>query len=323
MPTHAASADVLGEALQHLRLRGTFYCNPELSAPWGLAVPEFAGMMALLVVTEGDCVLEMPDGKFEALSTGELVLLPHGSPHGLRSDPHAPVTPLLDAPVVKHSPNYETMVFGGGGRITRLIYGVIQVEHPAGAGLVNLLPLMIRLNGFASTSGGWLKPFLQLMQDEARSPKPGGETILTRLTDILVVQAIRHWLETEEAGEHSWLTALRDPKIGRVLLEIHQQPGAAWTVAGLARIAGMSRSAFASRFHELSGEPPMHYVTRWRMQIASSEMLYGQSSTGDIAASLGYASEAAFCRAYKSCTGQTPGSLRKKRRELDAVVLGA
>jgi len=307
----AVRRDPLGDVLHLLQLTGTFYCVPELSAPWGIAVPDLDRQLVLIAVTEGACVVEFEDGGDLLLSAGQLVLLPHGRPVDIRDRPGSSLTPLFDIPATRHNPQFETMVHGGGGAVTRMTCGVLKVDHAAADRLVSLLPKAIFLDGFEPKASAWVQTTLTYLAEEARAPKPGGETVLSRLTDILVVQAIRAWLDGTGDETTGWLAALRDPKVGRALQAFHQSPEADWSVAGLAHVAGMSRSAFSVRFKELTGESVMHYAGRWRMQLASDELQKGRRSTAEIAAEAGYESEAAFSRAFKKMTGRTPGSLRR------------
>ena len=177
--------------------------------------------------------------------------------------------------------------------------------------MIELLPQSILVDSFAGQSGIWINHTLQLLAEEARDPKPGGETVLTRLTDILVVQAIRFWLSQTDHHEGGWIAALRDPRIGRAMQAFHQSPDEAWTLASLASTAGMSRSAFAARFKTLTGEGPMQYAIRWRMQLACTALKDGGRTLSEISADLGYESEAAFARAFKREIGTTPGIYRK------------
>ena len=132
-----------------------------------------------------------------------------------------------------------------------------------------------------------------------------------RLADILVIQAIRSWIEQDPAAQTGWLGALRDPQIGRAISLIHRDPARAWTVASLADEVAMSRSAFAARFAELVAEPPMHYVTRWRMHAAVTWLQEGDATLGELALRLGYQSEAAFSQAFKRFIGLSPGAVRR------------
>jgi AraC-like DNA-binding protein len=156
-----------------------------------------------------------------------------------------------------------------------------------------------------------LQTTLTVLATEAREPRIGGEAVLTRLADIIVIQAIRAWIEGDPAAEVGWFGALRDPQIGRAITLIHRNPGRDWTVASLARELNMSRSSFAARFTALVGEPAMAYLTRWRMQIAMAALRDEPTTVAQLADRLGYHSEAAFARMFKRHTGMPPGSVRR------------
>ena len=149
------------------------------------------------------------------------------------------------------------------------------------------------------------------MAAEAREPRLGGEAVITRLADILVIQALRTWLETDPGARTGWLGALRDEQIGTAIALIHADPARDWTVESLARELAMSRSAFAARFTALVGEPAIAYVTRWRMQVAVAALRDERATVGELAGRLGYRSEAAFARAFKRETGMPPGAVRR------------
>jgi AraC-like DNA-binding protein len=153
---------------------------------------------------------------------------------------------------------------------------------------------------------------LRLMAAEARELRPGGEAVITRLADILVVQALRYWLESDPAAQSGWLGALQDKQIGRAIALIHREPARPWTVASLAHELAMSRSAFAARFTELVGEPVMQYIARWRMQLALSSLRDEGGTVGELANQLGYRSEAAFARAFKRVIGVPPGAIKRR-----------
>jgi len=307
----AVEPDPLGEVLHLLQLTGTFYCIPELSAPWGIRVPDLDRQLVLIAVTQGSCLVDCGAEEELTLSAGQLVLLPHGRPVDLKDARGSPLTPLFDIPARRYSPHFETMVHGGGGAVTRMTCGVLKVDHAVADRLVGLLPDTIFLDGLEPGASAWVQNTLTYLAEEARDQKPGGETVLTRLTDILVVQAIRAWLDSAHPQDIGWLAALRDPKIGRALQALHKAPQVAWSVAGLSQVAGMSRSAFAARFKKLTGDGVMQYASRWRMQLAMSELQHGGRPIAEIAAQAGYESEAAFSRAFKKTTGRTPGSLRR------------
>ena len=306
-----SGTDNLGAVLHLLRLTGTFYCNSELTAPWGIDVPEMPGQMLLIAVLEGRCLLELDGDPAIHLAHGELVLVPKGDPMRVKSSPDAYAVPLQGLPVVPHSQIYETLSFGGGGPSTRLGYCALTVDAAVGRRLVELLPKIILLDSLSAGAGSWLHSSLRFFAEEAREQRPGGEAVLTRLADIMVVQVIRLWLETERADK-GWLAALRDPRIGRALQVVHASPETAWSVARLAETAGMSRSGFAAQFNALLDETPMQYVSWWRMKLARIALADTGQTVAEIGARFGYDSEAAFVRAFKRIEGTTPGAVRRE-----------
>ncbi|HET9601105.1 MAG TPA: AraC family transcriptional regulator, partial [Acidimicrobiales bacterium] len=202
---------------------------------------------------------------------------------------------------------------GGGGAPTNLVCGTVRFGHPAAHNLVALLPRTIVVDGAAAPSpeADWMQSTLRLIAAEGRELRPGGEAVITRLSDILVIQAIRSWIAGDPAGQTGWLGALQDPRIGRAMSLVHRDPARPWSVASLARETAMSRSAFAARFTELVGESVMQYVTRWRMQVALDWLRHDDVPVAALAARLGYESEAAFSRAFKRTVGVSPGAARR------------
>jgi AraC-like DNA-binding protein len=164
---------------------------------------------------------------------------------------------------------------------------------------------------------------LRLMAAEAGELRPGGEAVITRLGDILVIQAIRAWMESDPAAQTGWLGALQDPQIGRAISLIQRDPARDWTVASLADEVAMSRSAFAARFTELVGEPVMRYVARWRMHVAVAALKEEGATVGELADRLGYRSEAAFSRAFKRIIGVSPGAVRRTADQDPALIAAA
>jgi len=307
-----ALVDPLAEALHSLRMNGAFYCRSELSAPWGLTLPPMPGYIWFHAPTSGVVLLETPDAEPVVLRPGDFALVPHGEGHVLRSEPGAAAPDILDLDRELVSDRYELLRHGGGGLPSLLICGAVRFDHPAARNLVAILPAAIHLEPSASVPLEWMQGTLRLMAAEARELKPGGEAVITRLADILVVQAIRSWLETDPAARTGWLGALQDRHVGRAIALIHRHPERPWTVAALARELAMSRSAFAARFTELVGEPVMQYVARWRMQVAVSSLSDENATVAELAGRLGYRSEAAFARAFKRVVGVSPGSVRRQ-----------
>lgn len=306
----APPSDPFGEALHMLRLTGTLYCRATMSAPWGIVMPDLVDSMMFVIVTSGRGWVEL-DGEFTEVGQGSMVLLPGGRSFRLLSSPEAAAEPLFDIPVEKVSDRYEIMVHGGGGEITRAASGVVQFDNVAGKRLVSQLPKLLKIDAWDDALGSWIQSTIGLISREASGLKPGGETVMTRLADILVIQAIRAWLDTAPEAQTGWLAALRDRQLGRALALIHRQPAHGWTVAALAQAAGMSRSAFAARFTAALGQPAMQYLAQWRMNLARAELIETQEPVGQVALRAGYQSEAAFGRAFKQFFGMSPGAVRK------------
>jgi len=312
--TIAANADPLGEALHHLRMSGVFYCRSEFTAPWGLELPPFEACMMFHVVTAGESWLRVDGADDCLLRPGDLALVPHGEGHQLLSDPSARSAALFDLPRRLLSERYELLEHGGGGPASTVICGVVRFDHPAAAQLLALLPRRITVDVWRSPEAEWIQSTLRFITAEARELRAGGETVITRLADILVIQAIRSWLASEAATHTGWLGALRDPQIGRAVALIHRTPGDNWKLESLAKAVGMSRSAFAARFTALVGEPAIQYLTRWKMNAARAWLSANDAPLGELARNLGYESEAAFNRAFRRVVGTTPGAARRQAR---------
>lgn len=266
--------------------------------------------MMFHVVTAGHCWLEVEDEEPRLLQQGSLALVPHGNGHSIRSHPAADVEPLFDIPVEKVSDRYEIMRYGGDGELTHLTCGVVSFDHVAGKQLITQLPKILQIDAWDNEEGSWLQSTLRFIAREARELRPGGETVITHLADIIIIQAIRTWIDSAPEAKQGWLAALRDDQVGRALAAIHRQPEKDWTVASLAREVGMSRSGFSARFTSLVGESAKRYLTQWRMQLARAQLMETSDSLAVLAERLGYNSEAAFCRAFKRVFGVSPGSVR-------------
>jgi AraC-like DNA-binding protein len=296
-------------------MSGTFYCRSELTAPWGVILPPMPDCVCFHVVTSGHCLLEVGeagDAEHRLLRAGELALVPHGRGHRARSEADTPVQALLDLPHEYVTDRYAILRHGGGGAPSTVICGAVRFDHPAARDLLELLPALIHVGASDSPQSDWMHATLRLIAAEATALRPGGETVITRLSDILVIQAIRSWIDSEPAARSGWLGALEDPQIGRAISLIHRQPARPWTVATLAGEVAMSRSAFAARFTELVGQPAMSYVTRWRMHLANDWLRRSDTTVGTVAAHLGYHSEAAFSRAFKRINGIPPATAQKR-----------
>jgi AraC-like DNA-binding protein len=313
MTTLPRPVDPLGEALHFLRMSGVFYCRSEFTAPWAVALPSFDSCAMFHVVTEGECWIEVEGAEPHLLRPGELVLVPHAAGHKLTSARGATAQKLFDLDREHVSDRYELLRWGGGGAATTAICGLVQFEDPAAQQLIRLLPPLITVSAWGSApETEWIQSTLRFMADEARVPRAGGETVITRIADILVIQAIRAWLARDSSAHSGWLGALQDREIGRAIAMIHRHPQQDWTLGSLAAKVGMSRSGFSERFTRLVGEPAMRYVVRWKMQTALAWLKDDAQTMGSVASRLGYESEAAFNRAFKRVMGMTPGAARRE-----------
>ena len=302
--------DPLGETLHLLKLNGTLYCRSELTAPWGIELPPFEGYMMFHIVTGGHCWLEVAGEEPRLLQQGSLALFHHGNGHCIRSSPTGEVVPLFDLPVEQISDRYEIMRHGGTGELTQLTCGVVRFDQVAGQQLISLLPRVLQIDSWTDEESSWLQSTLRFIAREARELRPGGETVITHLADILIIQAIRSWIDSAPEADQGWLAALRDKQVGKALAAIQRNPEKDWSVDSLAKEVGMSRSGFSARFTFLVGESAKRYLTQWRMQLARAQLLEKSVPLSVLADRFGYQSEAAFSRAFKRLFGVSPGSIR-------------
>ena len=303
-----ASTDPLGETLHSFRLEGVVYARSHLTAPWGVVMPPMPDCVMFHIVTTGECRLEFADRAPTVIRPGEFALMPRGEGHLIMHAEGAKTEPYFDLPIRRVTPRYELLDYGGGGDETTLICGAVRIDHPAARDLIELLPSLIHIKTWNTPNAEWMHSTLRLMAAEAGSRQPGGETIVTRLADILVIQAIRTWLVEHPESRRGWLGALSDERIGPAILRIHREPTHDWTVASLAASVSMSRSAFSARFTELVGESAIQYVTRWRMHVAGTWLRETDMTSAECGMKLGYNSEAAFSRAFKRVMGKPPGA---------------
>lgn len=306
----AIAGDPLGEVLHFLRLSGTFYCRCDLSAPWGVLMPSLPGSLMFHIVISGTCWVDVEGAPARRLTAGDLAVVPHGDGHRIASGESVSGPKLFDLQREDVSERYEILRYGRGGCPTHLLCGVARFDHPAARHLLEVLPRLIVADAARSADAGWLHGTLELITAEATDLRPGGETMITRLADILIIQAIRSWVEADGSGRTGWLAALRDDQIGHALRLVHREPERPWSVGTLATEVAMSRSAFAARFADLVGETPMHYLARWRMHLALTRLREEGLTLAELASDLGYRSEAAFSRAFKRFMGVSPGSVR-------------
>jgi AraC-like DNA-binding protein len=308
--------DPLGDALRFLRMNAVFYCRSEFTARWGLAIPPFERSMMFHIVTEGESWIAVDGAEPCLLRPGVVALVPRGEGHRVLGDLHASATPLFETSRELVSDRYEVLRHGGGGTAASMLCGLVQFDHPAADDLIAILPKVLQLDVTGTPHAEWLQSTLRLVTAEAQALRAGGDAVITRLADVLVLEIIRSWITRAPAEQVGWLGALRDRQIGHAVSLIQRDPTRRWTVGSLATAIGMSRSAFAARFTELVGKPVMHYVTQWKMHDAHLSLRHERTSVSELADRLGYSTEAAFSRAFKRVTGRSPGAVRRQDHAL-------
>ncbi|NHC16187.1 AraC family transcriptional regulator [Motilibacter deserti] len=300
--------DVLDRALQEFGMTGVFYAVSDVPAPWGIALPPMPGTMVFHLLTRGEAVIEV-EGEWVAVRPGDLLLVPHGTGHTILDAPGRVPVPLFDLPRVEQTDRYERISLPGDGARTELVCGAVSFTGLGVERLVRSLPPVLLVG--RDEDSAWQRAALDVIAAESRHPRPGSDLMTARLADVLVVQAVRSWLEST-VPDRGWVAGLRDPSLGRALAAFHAEPAAQWTLESLAGEAGLSRSAFAARFTSVMGETAMGYVTSWRMDLAARLVREQSLSLSRIAERVGYRSEAAFNRAFRRAHGVTPGAYARQ-----------
>jgi AraC-like DNA-binding protein len=322
--------DALSDVLKSVHLEGAVYLNAEFTAPWcvsarfGLATvrAQLAGADHLVFfhyLTEGACKVKLDDGSdILDVSAGDLVLFLNEDRHLLGSDLQlVPVEAarLVDADAAAKG-DLVQLRHGGGGTATRFVCGYIACSESLCRPLLEALPRVLRISIGDRHAGTLLRELLRAGVSESLSSRPGAESVLAKLSELMFVEAMRRYVEDMPPEGRGWLAGVRDPQIGRTLALLHGDPGKAWTVDALARRVALSRSALAERFTALVGEPPMKYLKRWRLALAAQALRAGNETIGSVAELSGYESEAAFTRAFKSEFGLPPAAWRRNSGRL-------
>jgi AraC-like DNA-binding protein len=311
--------DLVSELLMGMRLVGLNYNRIEVAPPFGLAFGEVEGRAQFHFVARGPVYLRTLSGSLHEMNTGDAVLLPRGGAHSLLSSPEMPcqnirsfnTAPLCNSVTAIKTCSPETPV---AERIL-VFSGCMEFDlgglHP----LVGLMPEVMFV-GTLINRYPELLPMLEAMERETRQARAGFAGILARLADVVAAFIVRAWVECGCGDSSGWIAALRDPRLGRVLLAIHNNPGHDWSLAELASQMGASRSVFAERFLEVTGITPLRYLTELRMRLASQWIGKEHMPIETAALKLGYGSQAAFSRAFKRIIGHPPGSLTTKHSDL-------
>ena len=316
--------DALSDALRVLRLNGAVFLDAEFTEPW-CVISDPRGNNALMagwpdivffhVLTEGRCKAKLIEGgQTIELGSGDLIMLPRGSRHLMGSDLH--LAPAVADSIVRPGKGGMLRIeHGGGGEKTRFVCGYLHCDERLCGQLLDALPRILRIPLGDGTAGGWVEGLLAAGTQESAAARPGSDTMLAKLSELLFVEALRRYIDLLPEGQRGWLAALGDRFVGRALALMHERPDRDWTVDELAAAVGLSRSSLAQRFTDYIGQPPIQYLTRWRLTIAAQRLRNEKTTLARIAADSGYDSEAAFNRAFKRALGTTPAVWRRGKRE--------
>lgn len=316
--------DILSDILRIIRFSGAISLRPELSAPWAIqSLPhsDFAEaiqtrakhLLPFHIIAKGKCWVQAKDGSQQLLSEGDIVIFPHGDAHilGDRLD----LEPVLVSKLLPEPPWTEPLImkYGGGGEVTQLVCGFWQCEETLMHPFLKTLPSMIHVQAFAEPTAPLLETGVHYIIQETNSLRSGSMCALTRLIELMFIEILRNYMQNLPDRQVGWLPALKDPIVSKALERIHADPAHPWTVTKLATQIGISRSVIAGRFTQLLGQPPMKYLTYWRLQLASRQLQDTDDSIAKIATQVGYESEAAFNRAFKRYVGMPPGVWRDRK----------
>jgi AraC-like DNA-binding protein len=317
--------DVLSDVLRAVRLTGAVFFDNEAHSPWVASSPSSAAIAAVMPGAEhvisfhsllsGECWAEIPDGSMPVhLSAGDIVMFPMGDPNVLSSSPgmrgkvdlsiyKRPTERALPVPYVL---NHDA----SGHETCHFVCGYFGCDARPFNPLLDALPRMF-VAQVSLASQDWLSNLIRVAAEESEHGSAGGETMLAKLAELIFVEVVRKHIDGLPPDARGWFSGLRDRQIGLALRLIHARPAEAWTIERLAREVGLSRSAFAERFTEYVQVSPMHYLARWRMQLAARMLEKQGVSVSQAAADVGYESEAAFNRSFKKYLGVPPGAWRR------------
>lgn len=325
------AADALSDVLKTVRMTGAIFFSVTAKEPWvaeqlsretvlPMILPGAEHMMAFHIVSEGRCFAHVIGGEAIELSAGEVVVFTRGDPHVMSSSPG------MRAEMARTAENDDlaaaqlpfTACFGAEGPPTaKVVCGFLACDARPFNPLLDNLPAVLTAGGSERNSMPWLAELVRVAMDEAANKRAGGESVLAKLTELMFIEVVRQYLERLPDDQAGWLAGLRDQFVGKALSLMHANPSHNWQLEELARRVGSSRSEFAGRFAALVGLPPMQYLARWRMQVASG-LLRDKVNIAAVAAEVGYGSEASFSRAFKKIVGASPSNWRNGQERLAA-----
>ncbi len=313
--------DPLSDLLRVVRLNGAFFYAVEAAEPWSVEtvaarelspriMPAAEHLISYHILIEGRCFGGLIGEEQVELVGGDVIVFPHGDAHVMSSGRGLRAGPGVHTGVP--GGHGDTVLLGDEGPwVTSFVCGFLGCDRRPFNPLLAALPNRLHMRAM---SDAWLGSFTRQLTEESRLGRAGAVGVLTRLAELMFIEVLRRYLDGLPPDQTGWLAGLRDGVVGRALALIHGRPGHPWTLADLAREAASSRSDLARRFALLIGQPPMKYLTQWRMQVAANLLTQSGAKVATIAAEVGYDSEAAFSRAFKKATGVAPGAWRDLRR---------
>ncbi|QBQ99485.1 AraC family transcriptional regulator [Paraburkholderia pallida] len=298
--------DALNGWLKAVRADGLVLVRTRVAGPWGFEVqPRDAAVFHF--VAEGRAFVRQPEMETIELRAGELVLFPRGSAHEVAHSGQGKAVPLdvflsMRNGVVDRNP-----------KATTLICGQFDIDQHLALPALRALPQAVSLRAGTEPGCSPLSDTLRMLRHEVEAPNFGNQIVVRNLLSSMFVYFIRDWADAASPATNDWFSALRTPHVTRVLARMHEEPERAWTLEELAKVAGLSRAAFARNFSNSVGEPPHSYLTRWRMGIAAQLLEQTDLRLGEIASRVGYQSEFSFSRAFKSTRGVSPIQYRREK----------
>jgi AraC-like DNA-binding protein len=312
--------DALSDVLRAVRLTGAFFFDVQACAPWcaetplgksvvGAMFPGSDHLISYHLLISGSCWATLEGEEPIKLSAGDIIVLPHGDTHVLATQPGMRKTPEMSMYAMPKDGVLPTKISMGsaGGEPAHFVCGFLGCDSRPYNPLLTALPRVIVVKDHAS---GALGAYFQAALAEQKSSRIGAADLLGRISELMFVDVVRRHLESLPADRTNWLAGLRDAYVGRALMALHAAPARDWTLELLAQEAALSRSAFAERFTQFVGHPPMQYLANWRMQLATNYLRNSADSIAAIANKVGYESEAAFSRAFKKAVGAPPSDWR-------------
>jgi AraC-like DNA-binding protein len=302
--------DALTSLLEGPRAQGAFLLRSVLDPPWCLRIQDQAPLTLVAMVRGGAWVLP-EQGERVRLDPGDVAVMRGPDPYTVADDPATPVQVVIhpgqhcatpDGQSLAQAMDLGVRTWGNSlNGSTMMLTGTYQLSGEVSRRLLDALPPLLVLEEDA-----WDCALIPLLSQEVVKDEPGQEVVLDRLLDLLLIAVLRAWFSRPEAKTPAWYGALSDPVVGRALRMLHNNPAHPWTVASLADATGVSRAALARRFHQLVGEPPMAYLTSWRLALAADLLREPDATIGAVARQVGYGSPFALSTAFKRLHGRSP-----------------